>query len=88
MEKIKIFLDTDIGDDIDDALAVALLMNSPEAELAGVTTVMRDTLSRAGRAAFAERDQRARLRGLHAAVRGRAGGENPARRRNGRFCRR
>ena len=47
MEKIKIFLDTDIGDDIDDALAVALLMNSPEAELAGVTTVMRDTLSRA-----------------------------------------
>ena len=88
MEKIKIFLDTDIGDDIDDALAVALLMNSPEAELAGVTTVMRDTLSRAR-----EVKKLLSLKGINAPVfagcmQPFAGGENPARRRNGRFCRR
>ena len=36
---IPIVLDTDIGDDIDDALALALALNSPELDLRGVTTV-------------------------------------------------
>jgi purine nucleosidase/pyrimidine-specific ribonucleoside hydrolase len=36
---IKVILDTDIGDDIDDALALALILASPELELLGVTTV-------------------------------------------------
>jgi purine nucleosidase len=35
----KVILDTDIGDDIDDALALALICASPELELVGVTTV-------------------------------------------------
>jgi purine nucleosidase len=39
---IPIFLDTDIGDDIDDALALTVAINSPEVELRGVTTVFRD----------------------------------------------
>src|SRR5262245_46707983 len=34
-----VVLDTDIGNDVDDALALALLMASPEVELRGVTTV-------------------------------------------------
>ena len=38
MKKTRIWLDTDIGGDIDDALALALIMKSPELELAGVTT--------------------------------------------------
>jgi len=38
----KIILDTDIGDDIDDALAIAFALNSKEVELVGVTTVLRD----------------------------------------------
>ena len=43
----KIILDTDIGDDIDDAFALALLLGSPEVQLEGVTTVFRNTLKRA-----------------------------------------
>jgi purine nucleosidase len=35
----RIILDTDIGDDIDDAFALALAIASPELELVGVTTV-------------------------------------------------
>jgi len=35
----KIILDTDIGDDIDDAFALALVVSSAELELVGVTTV-------------------------------------------------
>lgn len=38
MEKIGVWLDTDIGGDIDDALALALIMRSQEIELIGVTT--------------------------------------------------
>ena len=34
-----ILIDTDIGDDIDDALALALALNSPELDLRAVTTV-------------------------------------------------
>lgn len=42
-----IILDTDIGSDVDDALALSLILGSPEAELLGVTTVYGDTLLRA-----------------------------------------
>ena len=43
----NLILDTDIGDDIDDALALALICNSPELHLLGVTTVFRDAPRRA-----------------------------------------
>lgn len=49
--KIPILLDTDIGSDIDDAFALALIVNSPELELWGVTTVSGDTQARARLAA-------------------------------------
>jgi inosine-uridine nucleoside N-ribohydrolase len=42
-----ILIDTDIGDDIDDAFALALALRSPELELHGVTTVFGDTRLRA-----------------------------------------
>ncbi len=35
----KILIDTDIGGDIDDALALALALNSPEVEIVGISTV-------------------------------------------------
>lgn len=43
----KILFDTDIGSDIDDALALLLLLRLREVELVGVTTVYGDTLLRA-----------------------------------------
>ena len=43
----KIILDTDIGDDVDDALALAFALLCGEIELVGVTTVFRDTVRRA-----------------------------------------
>src|SRR4028118_526414 len=43
----NIILDTDIGDNIDDALALALAVNSPELHLLGVTTVFRNAPRRA-----------------------------------------
>ncbi len=46
-EKFLVLLDTDIGDDIDDALALALVLRSSEIELIGVTTVFGDTCLRA-----------------------------------------
>jgi inosine-uridine nucleoside N-ribohydrolase len=46
-QPIPIILDTDIGSDIDDAFALALIMKSPELELLGVTTVSGDTAARA-----------------------------------------
>jgi len=49
--KIPIILDTDIGSDIDDAFALALIIKSPELELLGVTTVSGDTQARARLAA-------------------------------------
>lgn len=49
--KIPILLDTDIGTDIDDAFALALILQSPELELLGVTTVSGDTEARAQLAA-------------------------------------
>jgi len=43
----KIILDTDIGDDIDDAYALALILGSGELDLVGVTTVFKNTPARA-----------------------------------------
>ena len=49
--KIPVLLDTDIGTDIDDAFALALIIKSPEIDLLGVTTVSGDTAARARLAA-------------------------------------
>lgn len=49
--KTPILLDTDIGSDIDDAFALALILESPELDLLGVTTVSGDTQARARLAA-------------------------------------
>jgi len=46
-QKYNVLIDTDIGDDIDDALALALALCSPEIEVLGVTTVFGDTQKRA-----------------------------------------
>jgi purine nucleosidase len=43
----KIILDTDIGDDIDDAFALALALRSPELDVIGITTAWGDTALRA-----------------------------------------
>jgi inosine-uridine nucleoside N-ribohydrolase len=43
----KIIIDTDIGDDIDDAFALALALHSPELQILGVTTAFGDTQTRA-----------------------------------------
>jgi inosine-uridine nucleoside N-ribohydrolase len=45
--RIPVLLDTDIGDDIDDAFALALVLASPELDLRGVTTVAGDAYTRA-----------------------------------------
>ena len=50
-KKIPVLLDTDIGSDIDDAFALALIVNSPELDLLGVTTVSGDSEARARLAA-------------------------------------
>jgi len=42
-----VILDTDIGDDIDDAFALALVLRSPELKLVGITTAYGDTELRA-----------------------------------------
>jgi len=47
----KIIFDTDIGDDIDDAYALALLLQSAEVKILGVTTAFGDTNLRARLAA-------------------------------------
>jgi purine nucleosidase len=43
----KVIIDTDIGDDIDDAFAIALALKSPELEILGVSTTFGDTEARA-----------------------------------------
>jgi len=43
----QVVLDTDIGTDVDDALALSVLLGSPEIDLVAVTTVYGDTLLRA-----------------------------------------
>jgi len=43
---LPMVIDTDIGDDIDDALALALAVNSPEVDLRGVSVVYGDVATR------------------------------------------
>ena len=43
----KIIIDTDIGDDVDDAFAVALALHSPELHILGISTTFGDTETRA-----------------------------------------
>jgi len=43
----KVIIDTDIGDDIDDAFAIALALRSPELEILGISTTFGDTEARA-----------------------------------------
>ena len=43
----KIIIDTDIGDDIDDAFAVALALRSPELQILGISTAFGDVETRA-----------------------------------------
>jgi purine nucleosidase len=43
----KLIIDTDIGDDVDDAFAVALALKSPELNVLGITTTFGDTEERA-----------------------------------------
>lgn len=50
MKKIPVILDTDIGCDIDDAWALAMLLNSPELDLKMVLTGTGDVEYRAGNA--------------------------------------
>ncbi|QHW33967.1 nucleoside hydrolase [Paenibacillus rhizovicinus] len=47
MAGTKIIIDTDIGDDIDDALAIAFALESPELEVIGITTVFKNVNARA-----------------------------------------
>lgn len=47
MSRISLLLDTDIGTDVDDCLALAVLLGSPEIDLIGVTTVYGDVALRA-----------------------------------------
>lgn len=49
--KVPILLDTDIGSDIDDAVALAYLLRQPRCELVGVTTVTGDVAQRSALAA-------------------------------------
>jgi purine nucleosidase len=42
----KVIIDTDIGDDIDDAFAVALAVKSPELQILGIETTFGDTETR------------------------------------------
>ena len=44
----KIHLDTDIGGDMDDVCALAMLLKWPDLEITGVTTVSEDQGRRAG----------------------------------------
>jgi hypothetical protein len=46
-QPIPILLDTDIGNDIDDVFALALVLTSPELELRGITTVGSNPQTRA-----------------------------------------
>src|SRR5262249_42204352 len=45
--KVPVLIDTDIGDGIDDALALALALARPELEVRGITTVHGDAHTRA-----------------------------------------
>jgi len=45
--RLPVFVDTDIGDDIDDVLALALLLCLPEVSVVGISVVFGDTHLRA-----------------------------------------
>lgn len=47
MKPVTVHLDTDIGDDIDDAFCLALMLSSPELGISSVSTVFMDTAVRA-----------------------------------------
>ena len=47
MERVKILIDTDIGDDIDDAFAVQYALDRPDTEVVAITTVYKNALRRA-----------------------------------------
>ncbi|OQA04357.1 MAG: Pyrimidine-specific ribonucleoside hydrolase RihB [Planctomycetes bacterium ADurb.Bin401] len=47
LEKIPVIVDTDIGGDIDDAWALAMLLKMPQFDIKLITTAVGDTLSRA-----------------------------------------
>jgi inosine-uridine nucleoside N-ribohydrolase len=47
MERIPVLFDTDIGSDIDDAVALAYLLKQPRCELVGITCASGDQLNRA-----------------------------------------
>ena len=51
-ERIPVLLDTDLGDDIDDAWALSVCLNHPGLELLGVSTVWQDTQLRAAQARY------------------------------------
>ena len=46
-ETLKVLFDTDIGSDIDDAVALAYLLSQPRCELLGITTVTGEPVKRA-----------------------------------------
>jgi len=69
----SVWLDTDIGDDTDDILALSLICASPELKLAGVSTVLGETENRARLA----RTLLASTAGPSARVRVAAGGGHP-----------
>ena len=48
MDKVRVLIDTDLGDDVDDAAAFMLALSWGAIEIAGVTTVFKDTKKRAG----------------------------------------
>lgn len=47
MERVKILIDTDIGDDIDDAFAVQYALDRSDTEVVAITTVYKNALQRA-----------------------------------------
>ncbi|MGN6483651.1 MAG: nucleoside hydrolase, partial [Thermomicrobiales bacterium] len=47
MPPVRVVLDTDIGTDVDDCLALAFLLGSPEIQLDAITTVYADVALRA-----------------------------------------
>src|SRR5690349_15179257 len=47
MDRVPVLFDTDIGSDIDDAVALAYLLKEPRCQLLGITTVSGESIERA-----------------------------------------
>ena len=47
MDKIKLIINTDLGDDVDDMVAIVLALHSPELEILGITTAFKNCSLRA-----------------------------------------